>query len=235
MARVSKTELARIRTLWEAIGGLSRPGKMPGYAWGIPAHNCKTGSTLVKVPGSVCNICYALKNRYIMPQVAAAYERRLKIYQENPTQWVDQMIELLELLLKAYPAKMTHFRWFDSGDLQDKEMLERILEIAWIVPNSIKFWLPTREYGIVKDVLETNVVPTNLTIRLSAHMQDRVLHLNQEIFGNAHVTTSAVASGKEPKTAQIGWQCPALKAGNKCGVCRACWSRDVPLVVYPAH
>jgi len=235
MAKVSKTDLARIQALWQAVGGLSRPGKMPGYAWGIPASTCKTGSKLVQVPDSVCSICYALKNRYKMPQVANAYERRLRIWQENPTQWVDNMIDLLELQLRAYPEKMAYFRWFDSGDLQSKAMLEQILEIAWLVPNKVKFWVPTREYQIVKEVLETNVVPENVSIRLSAHMQDRILHINQKHFGDAHVTTSAVASGKEPKTSLIGWQCPARFNQNKCGDCRACWSRNVPLIVYPAH
>jgi len=31
---------------WKIVGGLSKPGKMPGWAIGIPAKECNTGSKL---------------------------------------------------------------------------------------------------------------------------------------------------------------------------------------------
>ena len=49
----------------QIVGGLSKPSKMPGWAYGLPAKECKTGSKLVKVPGSVCYNCYALKGCYV--------------------------------------------------------------------------------------------------------------------------------------------------------------------------
>ena len=48
----------------QITGGLSKPSKMPGPAHNLPAQACKTGAKLVKVPGSVCAGCYALKGRY---------------------------------------------------------------------------------------------------------------------------------------------------------------------------
>ena len=44
-------------------GGLSKPSKMPGYAYNLPAIHCKTGSKLAQVPGTTCHGCYALKGR----------------------------------------------------------------------------------------------------------------------------------------------------------------------------
>ena len=41
---------------------LSKPGKMPGYAYSTPAAACKTGSKLRLIPGSVCANCYALRS-----------------------------------------------------------------------------------------------------------------------------------------------------------------------------
>jgi hypothetical protein len=41
------------------VGGLSKPSKMPGWAYGIPAAECKTGAKLKLVPGSTCEGCYA--------------------------------------------------------------------------------------------------------------------------------------------------------------------------------
>ena len=45
----------------QLVGGLSKPSKMPGWAYGLPAKECKTGSKLVKVAGSTCEGCYALR------------------------------------------------------------------------------------------------------------------------------------------------------------------------------
>ena len=46
---------------WDLVGGLSKPSKMPGWAYGLPAKECKTGSTLRQVKDSVCYNCYASK------------------------------------------------------------------------------------------------------------------------------------------------------------------------------
>ena len=44
---------------WALVGGLSKPSKMPGWAIGIPAAECKTGNKLKLIPNSVCSGCYA--------------------------------------------------------------------------------------------------------------------------------------------------------------------------------
>ena len=36
----------------DITGSLSKPSKMPGHAYGLPAQECKTGSKLAKVEGS---------------------------------------------------------------------------------------------------------------------------------------------------------------------------------------
>jgi len=50
------------------VGGLSKPSKMPGWAYGLPAAECKTGSKLVKIPGSVCSGCYAVATFKRLPK-----------------------------------------------------------------------------------------------------------------------------------------------------------------------
>ena len=77
------------------VGGLSKPSKMPGWAYGIPAAECKTGSKLVDVSGSTCEGCYANKGCYVFPVVQAAQYRRLRSI-KNP-QWVTAMVHLLDL------------------------------------------------------------------------------------------------------------------------------------------
>ena len=53
-------------------GGLSAPSKMPCHSFSISAKRCKVGSKLRKVVGSTCNKCYALKGRYVFPNVERA-------------------------------------------------------------------------------------------------------------------------------------------------------------------
>ena len=78
----------------QITGGLSAPSKMPGPAYNLPATECKTGAKLVKIPGSVCAGCYALKGRYRFNNVRMALARRLQSL-KHP-QWVQAMVVLIK-------------------------------------------------------------------------------------------------------------------------------------------
>ena len=54
------------------VGTLSKPSKMPGYAYSTPAKRCIIGQKMRQVAGSICAFCYALKGRYVFPNVQAA-------------------------------------------------------------------------------------------------------------------------------------------------------------------
>ena len=56
---------------------LSRTSKMPCESISLDARHCKTGSKLAKIPGSVCNGCYALKGFYNMPSVKNKMAERM--------------------------------------------------------------------------------------------------------------------------------------------------------------
>lgn len=203
------TRVLKIFTANEITGGLSKPSKMPGYAYGLPAAECKVGSVLRQIPNSVCSKCYALKGRYVFPNVQAAEYRRLEALKDP--QWIDAMVHLIQ------QRKIEWFRWHDSGDIQDLEHLEKIVEVARRCPDT-KFWLPTREKKIVRSY--KGAVPNNLVIRVSGAMID-----GEEPKGFAN--TSTVVSAGET--------CPARNQGNECKDCRACWDRSVVSVSYRAH
>ena len=215
----------RFRQLADTVGGLSIPFKMPCYGWSIPAQTCRIGSKLRDVPGSTCGKCYALKGMYMFPSVRACLERRYDILisaLSDPVKrqaFVDTFVSLLIGL------QQTYFRWHDSGDLQSVEHLELLADIAERLPH-VAFWLPTREYEIVKTYQkEYGDIPPNLTVRLSAHMIDgKVPSFN--------LTTSGVHTGNLPDGAT---QCPAYTNDGACGPCRMCWEPDVPHVSYPLH
>ena len=51
---------------------------MPSYAWGISAKDCKTGSKLAEIEGTICNKCYANKGCYVFKVVQDAHKFRLE-------------------------------------------------------------------------------------------------------------------------------------------------------------
>lgn len=199
------------------VGGLSKPSKMPGYAYGIPAVECKVGSLLRKVRGSTCAACYALKGMYSFPVVKKAQYRRLASISRPG--WVQAMAELIARKSKDIP----YFRWHDAGDLQSVEHLEKIVDIAKLLPR-VKFWLPTRERTMVREFLSSNPqgFPRNLTVRISAPM------IGKRSEPLAHTVGSSV-NNPDAK------QCPAPKQGGECRECRACWNRNVLEVSYSKH
>jgi Gene product 88 len=202
---------------WNLIGGLSTPSKMPGYSWSISAKRCKTGAKLRNVANSVCSICYALKGNYNFPCVVNALERRFQAM-SNPL-WVEAMVIAI-----GHYNNCGYFRFFDSGDLQDLEHLEKIVEIVKRLPK-MKFWLPTREYGIVGQFkIKHKNFPKNLTIRLSSYMIDGPPPPLAKAYG---VQSSGVSKD--------GFTCPASKQFNSCRDCRKCWDPKVQNINYKKH
>ena len=204
-----------------AVGNLSRPSKMPSYAWSISARRCNTGSKLAKVKGSVCYNCYALKGRYMFNNTQDALERRYNAWANDRERWVDAMIYLMHN--KQHIVNTGHFRFFDSGDIQGSDMLDDINTVAWASP-LIRFWLPTKEYKLIRDY-DKEIAP-NLVIRVSAPTVDK------EFSGYTHIST---VYNKDNIDTAKGVVCPASKQDNQCGSCRACWSDKVSEVSYIAH
>jgi hypothetical protein len=201
----------------ETINGFSKPSKMPCHSWSIPAKDCKTGSKLAKVEGSVCADCYAMSGFYRMGNVKSSLEKRFESL-SNP-KWEEAMTVAI-----SGSEGSGFFRWFDSGDIQSLAHLKQIAQIAKNL-SSIQFWLPTKEYGIVTEYLKENELPENLTIRLSGFMVDGPAPI--ALASRLGLVTSTVVSE--------GFTCPASSQGNKCLSCRACWDKGVSNVAYKHH
>ena len=189
---------------------LSKPGKMPGYAYSTPAHECKTGTKLRGVPGSVCFNCYAYeRGRYRFQNVKDAQYKRLEAL-KHP-QWARAMA------VQINSKKAKYFRWHDSGDVQDLDHLMKIFEVCELSP-SVKHWMPTREAWVKKYLKDK---PANLVIRFSMPMVDQAA-------ANSWPNTSTVVSGS-------GRTCPAPDQNNECKDCRACWDSSVHNIAYGKH
>jgi Gene product 88 len=213
-------------------GGLSSPGKMPCASYGLPAAECGVGSKLrassTAERPTVCGSCYALKGQYVWQTVQRAQYRRLASVREALSsdvardQWIGAMVASIGWRSRGSRV----FRWHDSGDIQSVSHLELIADIAEALP-WCTFWIPTRELAIVRAYLaDVGPLPANLTVRMSAALVGHFPRITGQ--------HSAVARhGSElPNGAHA---CPAYRQSGECGDCRACWSPDVPLVVYPLH
>jgi len=190
------------------VGGLSKPSKMPGWAYGIPAKECKTGSKLRQVKDSVCYNCYALKGCYVFKVVQDAQYRRLEAT-KSPL-WTGAMA----LLINSKKSK--EFRWHDSGDVQDLEHLNKIYEVCRLTPSK-RHWLPTREAWIKDHVTRA---PDNLIIRFSMPMIDQPA-------AGSWPNTSTVVTSKAT--------CPAPSQDGQCKDCRNCWNKEIKNISYGQH
>ena len=187
-------------------GSMTRTSKMPGLSYSLPAWECKTGSKLRKVPGSVCASCYALKGNYTRyPEIKRAQYVRLQAL-KHPL-WVDAMT--------AQVKRQKYFRWHDAGDVQDLDHLNKIYEVCRLTPDT-KHWMPTREAWI-KNHLDSK--PDNLVIRFSPPM----IGQRNESWPNSSMVVTENAT------------CPAPAQGGKCGSCRQCWDPEVKIVSYGKH
>ena len=183
---------------------------MPGFAYGLPAPACKTGSKLVNVKNSVCSGCYALKGNYArFPVIMQTQYKRLKALR-HPL-WVKAMA------IKINSKKVKYFRWHDSGDVQDLRHLAKIFKVCRLTP-SVQHWMPTRE-AWTKPYIDR--APSNLVIRFSGTM------IGQAAPASWPNTSTVVTDGSRT--------CNAPDNAGKCGSCRKCWNKEIKNISYGKH
>lgn len=197
---------------------LSKASKMPCKSWSLqaldtcPASKNKDGSLV-----DACKGCYATTGNYRFPNVKAPREHNREDWKRE--EFVSDFVQALDT--------ERYFRWFDSGDMYDLRLANKILEIMQATP-WVNHWLPTRMHKFEKFapvIAEMEALP-NVVVRLSSDSID-----GETIEG---ATTSTICHSAEsaPEGATV---CEAYTRGGKCGTCRACFSKDVPVVAYPAH
>lgn len=201
--------------LAEKIFPISWPSKLPCPAWGLSASTCKTGSLLATVEGSVCHpsTCYARRGRFMFENVQRKFRQAYEGLFNRL--WVPAGIFMITWECDDY------WRWFHSGDIQDRHHLENIITIAAHTRHVIQ-WLPTREREVVLSCKERILKEVdNLRIRASGTM-----------VGGPRPTwwpmTSTVIDSKEPGDNV----CPSWEQDGKCESCRACTDPTVPNVIY---
>ena len=205
----------------EYAGNCTKTSKMPCDSYSLPTENCITGSKLAKIKNTPCYNCYANKGNYHRFKSNILPMQKKRLHSIKSKNWVDAMIKLIN--------NQPYFRWHDSGDIQSIEHFHKICLIAEAMPKTL-FWIPTREYSIIKDYAKKHTIPKNLIVRLSAIFIDKAVIIPKSLQNIKNIVVSNVHT-KEP----IGLECESYKQGGKCNDCRKCWNPNIKAISYKLH
>ncbi len=195
--------------------------------------NSKTGVACLNLAFPVCTCredapcregCYAGKGCQQMATVQAAYYRNLRLYNDDPDNFFEQVY------CKVKFAGLPKVRWFDSGDIVDAEFFARMVELCKKTPD-VKHMAFTKKYEIVNEYIDKNGnLPENLNVIFSAwHKLWNVP--NPHNLGVAYVDFKDKSLNPEfPKNAFV---CPGRE--STCSACGACWSKKLKAVVFHQH
>ena len=196
---------------------ISKTSKMPCPSWSLEAVKTCPGSR--KPDGNLvdaCSKCYADKGFYKMKPA-----KNLRIHNKQDWKtddWVPEMV--------SYLRDYARFRWFDSGDMYALPLAKKILQVCEQTP-WVEHWIPTRQHKFAKFMNTLNKLKAlpNVSVRFSSDSIDgeytKGLH-GSTILPSAYHKTDAFV-------------CQAFLRGGKCGDCRACWDKSIPLIGYPIH
>ena len=198
---------------------LSKASKMPCKSWSLqaldtcPASKNKDGSLV-----DACKGCYATTGNYRFPNVKAPREHNREDWKRKD--WVSDMVDAI--------GSDEYFRWFDSGDMYDIRLANKIAIVMAMTPNT-KHWIPTRmhKFPKFKLIIEHMESLPNVVVRKSS---DSIS--GETIRGK---NTSTIIPTSEFQVAENTEVCYAYEREGKCGECRKCWDKSVTVIAYPAH
>jgi hypothetical protein len=199
---------------------LSKASKMPCKSWSLQAGETCPGSINKETKEiiSVCKDCYAKSGFYNMPNVKGPREHNRKDWKRP--EWADEMVQALDT--------ERYFRWFDSGDVYSAALGQKIYEVIRRTP-WCQHWLPTKSYTIPKIRYWLDRIKTlpNATVRYSSPSTTGQ-------YTDEH-GSCVVQNVSDLFTGQGVVACEAYTRGGKCGPCRACWDKNVSMILYPLH
>lgn len=198
---------------------ISTTSKLDGVrSWSLVARDTCPGS--IGADGELvpaCQGCYAVGGNYRYPNVRAPRVENRDDWQRS--EWVADMVAQLQ--------NDRFFRWFDSGDMYAIGLAEKIYAVMVATP-WVRHWLPTRMHKFSKfaDVLARMSALPNVMVRPSSDS------VTGEYEPGVHGSTIVPSVDAVPEGVTL---CHAANNAGKCGPCRACYDKSVPVVAYVAH
>jgi hypothetical protein len=200
---------------------ISTTSKLDGIrSWSLQAlDTCPGSKTVGGELVDACKGCYATTGNYNYPNVKAPRLHNVEDWKRED--WVSDMVQALQ--------NDRFFRWFDSGDLYSVKLAEKVAEVMRLTPWCMH-WLPTRMQKFDKwhPALDRMRKLPNVSVRFSSDS------ITGQFTRGVHGST--ITASAEPHDVPAGVAlCEAYSRGGKCSGCRACWSKDVDVIAYPAH
>ena len=204
---------------------LSKTSKMPCKSISLPIEEtCKGRYKLnSKILKEICEKCYAGKGAYNWPPSVKLKNHNL--VETRKHNFVPDMIKLL--------SKMDYFRWFDSGDIENEIMLEKLYQICLETPNT-KHWIPTKSRDLFDQYLwEMLEALPNVKVRFSSPSKNGKY---DNIHGSTAISDKSQLDGNLflCKAKSIGFKKNGKPNPKKCHNCRACWHNPRP-IAYEVH
>lgn len=207
---------------------LSNTSKLGVKSWSLQALNTCPAS---KMPNGelvdACKGCYATYGQYNYPNAQGTREFNLWAWQQD--NFIDDFVKALE--------GVSHFRWFDSGDMYNLNLATKILQIMDRTPKT-KHWLPTRMHKFRKfqPVLNCMQLLPNACIRLSS---DSIMGELVDVPITLNIDTSSTILPSDFIDGHVKmdklFECQAPKQDGKCLDCRACYDKNINVIGYVGH
>ena len=196
---------------------LSKASKMPCRSWSLEAlTTCPASRKFNGELVDACKGCYATTGNYRFPNVKAPRLENQKDWKRS--EWVADMVQQLD--------NDRYFRWFDSGDMYSLRLAVKIYEVMKLTP-WVKHWIPTRMYKFAKfkTIIEHMKTLPNVSVRLSSDSVtgEFEAHHGSTIIPQGNIIPDGVSA------------CHAYENDGKCGTCRKCWDKSIPVIGYIAH
>jgi hypothetical protein len=196
---------------------LSKTSKLDGImSWSLQAlDTCPGSKDSLGELVPACQGCYATTGNYRFANVKKPREFNREDWKRDD--WVNDMVQALD--------SSRYFRWFDSGDMYDLRLANKILSVMKATP-WVKHWLPTRMHKFIKfkGVIDHMESLDNVVVRFSS----------DSVTGGfvGGLNSSTIFSDTVPEGAT---ECQAYQHEGKCNGCRACYDKSVSVIAYKAH
>lgn len=222
-----KAKALEIQSKGELIK-LSNTSKLGTKSWSLQALNkCPASKTPTGELVDACKGCYATFGQYNYTNVKASREFNDWAWKQD--NFVDEFVKALE--------GVSHFRWFDSGDMYNHALAVKMWHIMERTPNT-RHWLPTRMHKFKKFYSVMNAMNEldNVCIRLSS---DSIMGelVDVPITLNIDTTSTIIPESFIDSHCKVDklFKCLAPEQEGKCLDCRACYDKSISTIAYTGH
>lgn len=155
-------------------------------------------------------MCYACKGNFLFKNVKLSSLNNYQAFLKDSKRVEKEIINFVDNKLTTFK----YFRWFSSGDIASKDVLQMMVNIAKKVKKT-KFLCFTKQFEIVNDYLKNNTLPKNLIIVYS-HWDKSFKVDNPYNMPTSHIAFRDATLNEE--ISKNTFECK-----NDCSKCLKCW------------